>query len=104
MFNQIRINKMEGIVLQGGDRKEFLELNNKVDKLSANIEILVNEKFSEKISPEAASDEWGVTPQTIYAKIKKGEIKASKIGRKILIKRIDLDNALTEVKSLKYKR
>ena len=29
---------------------------------------------------------------------------AKKLGRILLIKRIDLDNALTEVKSLKYKR
>jgi len=35
---------------------------------------------------------------------KKGLLPASKIGRNYIIKRQDLDNALKEVKSLKYRR
>ena len=41
---------------------------------------------------------------TIYNYIKKGWLPASKIGRNYIIKKIDLDNALKEVKSLKYRR
>ena len=41
---------------------------------------------------------------TIYNYIKKGILPASKIGRNYIIKKTDLDNALMEVKSLKYKR
>ena len=41
---------------------------------------------------------------TIYNYIRKGSLPASKIGRNYIIKKIDFDNALKEVKSLKYKR
>jgi hypothetical protein len=41
---------------------------------------------------------------TVKINLKKGIIPASKIGRRIVIKRIDIENSLNEVKSLKYKR
>jgi excisionase family DNA binding protein len=41
---------------------------------------------------------------TVYNYIKKGLLPASKIGRKYIIKKADLDEALKEVKSLKYQR
>jgi excisionase family DNA binding protein len=95
---------MEGIILQNIDKEKFTDLFNKVDKLSKNVELLIDKKFSEKITPEDAAEEIGVTTQTIYSYIKKGILPASKVGRKLLIKRIDLNEALKEVKSLKYKR
>lgn len=45
-----------------------------------------------------------VSEQSVHNYIKKGFLKAQKVGRLLLIKRTDLDNALAEVKSLKYKR
>ena len=95
---------MEGIILQNVDREKFIELFNKVDELSNNIQLLVNKKLNEKVSPEVAAEEIGVTNQTIYAYIKSGKLRASKVGRKLLINRSDLNEALKEVKSLKYKR
>ena len=45
-----------------------------------------------------------VSNLTIYNYIKKGILPASKVGRKIQIKRLDVEDALKEVKSLKYRR
>lgn len=45
-----------------------------------------------------------VDRQTIQNHIKKGTIKANKVGRRILIQHQELFNSLKEVKSLKYKR
>lgn len=42
--------------------------------------------------------------QTIYKKIKNGDIKAERSGRKFLILHSQLFNDSNEVKSLKYKR
>lgn len=41
---------------------------------------------------------------TIHSYIKKGILPATKVGRKYIIKEIDVKKALQEVKSLKYKR
>jgi len=45
-----------------------------------------------------------VSNLTIYNYIKKGILPASKVGRRIQIKRLDVEDALKEVKSLKYRR
>lgn len=45
-----------------------------------------------------------VTELTVRNYIIKGFIKADKIGRRVLISREELDKALNEVKSLKYRR
>jgi excisionase family DNA binding protein len=95
---------MEGIILQNIDRDRFLNLENKVDELTINVKKLVDKKLQEKLTPEQTAEEQNCTVQTVYAQIKKGILPASKVGRKLLIKRSDLDEALKEVKSLKYKR
>lgn len=45
-----------------------------------------------------------VSELSIYNYIKKGTITSNKVGRKHLIHKVDLNNALSMVKSLKYKR
>jgi len=45
-----------------------------------------------------------VTELTIRNYIKKGTIKAEKIGRRIIINSKDLEKSLSEVKSFKYRR
>ncbi|MDE1206031.1 MULTISPECIES: helix-turn-helix domain-containing protein [Tenacibaculum] len=42
--------------------------------------------------------------QTIRNLVKKGKIKATRMGRKILIPHSELFNPMNDVKSLKYKR
>ena len=51
-----------------------------------------------------ASKQLKVSEQTIRNYVKRGVIKANKVGRRILIETTSIDKALSEVKSLKYKR
>ncbi|WP_053992820.1 helix-turn-helix domain-containing protein [Mangrovimonas sp. TPBH4] len=59
---------------------------------------------NEKLSIQSVSKELGVSRLTVHNYIKRGLIPASKIGRRVVIRRRDLEGALSEVKSLKYKR
>ncbi|TPV33221.1 helix-turn-helix domain-containing protein [Paucihalobacter ruber] len=95
---------MKGIVLQEIDKEKFETLFKKVHDIEKKLDELFDDKKSEKISPEEAARELNLTTQTIYLYIKKGIIPAAKTGRKLLIKREDLEAILKEVKSLKYKR
>lgn len=83
-----------------------------LNKRLANIETLLleikhkpeeNEK-SENLTVKEAAEVLKVSEQSVHNYIKKGLIPAQKLGRVLLIKREDLDNALAEVKTLKYKR
>jgi len=90
-------------------------MNNPFDILNerlANIETLlldikhkpIEEKKSENLTVKETAEVLKVSEQSVHNYIKKGYIYAQKVGRVLLIKRTDLENALTEVKSLKYKR
>jgi excisionase family DNA binding protein len=86
----------------------FETLNNRL----ANIESLLleikhlpkEEEKSENLTVKETAEVLKVSEQSVHNYIKKGFIPAQKLGRVLLIKRTDLDNALTEVKTLKYKR
>jgi excisionase family DNA binding protein len=62
----------------------------------------VNEQ--ENYSVDKVSKLINCSKQTVISYIKKGWLKASKIGRHYIIKKSDLDSALKQVKSLKYRR
>ena len=62
------------------------------------------EEKSENLTVKETAEVLKVSEQSVHNYIKRGFISAQKVGRILLIKRSDLDNALTEVKSLKYKR
>ena len=62
-----------------------------------------NEK-PENLTVKETAEVLKVSEQSVHNYIKKGLIPAQKLGRVLLIKREDLDNALAEVKTLKYKR
>ncbi|TYB74257.1 helix-turn-helix domain-containing protein [Bizionia myxarmorum] len=65
---------------------------------------LFSTKENTKLSIKEAAEELGVAKLTIHNYIKKGILPAFKIGRRVFIKRQDFDVALSEVKSLKYRR
>lgn len=73
------------------------------NKLAGVIERKMNPPKS-KFTVKEASEILNVTELTIHNYIKKGFIKAEKIGRRILIDSEELENSLSEVKSLKYRR
>ena len=57
-----------------------------------------------KLSVNQVAARLDVTPLTVRNYITKGIIKAERIGRRVLICPIELEKALSEFKSLKYKR
>ncbi len=59
---------------------------------------------NEKLSVKDVSTELGVAELTVRNWVKSGKLKALNIGRRLFIRRTELNNALKEVKSLKYKR
>ncbi len=83
-------------------RKEFISIIENV--IEDRFTTFLKEKEPENLTVQETAKLLGVTELTIHNYIKKGLIPASKIGRRIVIKRIDIENALNEVKSLKYKR
>lgn len=90
------------IQLQDVSKKElFQHLENIIDR---KLEPFTSLNKNEKLSIQEVADECDVTDLTVHNWIKKGYIKAFKIGRRVFIKRVDLDEALKEVKSLKYRR
>lgn len=69
------------------------------------IQDLQNKKESGgTITTQEAAKILNVADITIHNYIKKGILPAKKLGRKYVIKEADLQNALSEVKSLKYQR
>ncbi len=64
----------------------------------------VEEEKSENLTVKETAEFLKVSEQSVHNYIKKGFLPAQKVGRILLIKRQDLENALAEVKSLKYKR
>ncbi|MFY7666774.1 helix-turn-helix domain-containing protein [Flavobacterium sp.] len=62
------------------------------------------EDKAENLTVKEASELLKVSEQSIHNYIKRGFLPAQKVGRILLIKRIDVEQSLQEVKSLKYKR
>ena len=58
----------------------------------------------ENLTVKESAEVLKVSEQSIHNYIKKGFLKAHKMGRIYLIKRTNIEEALKEVKSLKYKR
>lgn len=94
---------MDNIIqIQTVTRQEFISIIENVidDRFTA----FLKSKEPENLTVQQTAKLIGVTGLTIHNYIKKGLIPAFKIGRRIVIKRVDIENALGEVKSLKYKR
>jgi len=85
---------------------------NSLEKRLANIEDILfdikhspKEDFSNKrYSIKEASEILGVIPLTVRNYIKKGTLKAERLGRKYYILHKDLFSSFNDVKSFKYKR
>lgn len=64
----------------------------------------IEEAKPENLTVKESSELLKVSEQSIHNYIRKGFLPATKIGRFLLIKRVDIEGSLKEVKSLKYKR
>lgn len=88
--------------IHGINKDEFISI---IGNLFENkITSLKKSKEPENLTIKQTSKLLGVTELTIHNYIKKGALPASKIGRRIVISRNDIQDALKQVKSLKYKR
>ena len=76
------------------------DLKNEIE----NLVLRLNLRQPANYSVKTVSKLLGVSELSIYNYIKKGLLPASKIGRKYIIKIADVEKALNEVKSLKYRR
>lgn len=90
-------------------------MNNPFETLNerlANIEALLLEikhkpeedQKPENLTVKETAQLLKVSEQSVHNYIKRGLIPAIKMGRILLIKRADIEDSLTEVKSFKYKR
>jgi excisionase family DNA binding protein len=84
------------------DKEEFFKIIEEI--FERKFKEYFKHKPEENLSIKEVAKELSVTEITIHNYIKKGKLPAVKIGRRVFIKRSDLDDALKEVKSLKYKR
>jgi len=81
-------------------------------ELKSMMEDVIDDKLSslkkgdteKNITVQTCAELLNVSEQSVWNYIKRGLIPAKKVGRKYLINQRDLENALKEVKSLKYRR
>jgi len=95
---------MELIVIPKEDLKIFIQ-NSIEESLERYFEMKIEqERKKTYLTVKEAANKLNVTELTIRNYIKRGTIKAKRIGNRILINNLELDNKLQEVKSLKYRR
>ena len=94
---------MQSIIqIQNLNRSELISIiENAID---SKLTKLNEPKESETLTVKESAELLKVSTQTIHSYIKKGFLSAHKVGRILLIKRTDINQALNEVKSLRYKR
>lgn len=93
---------METILrIQDLSKEEFISL---IEKIINNCLENQKEEGNEYFSVKEAAKFLSVSELSIYNYIKTGKISSKKINRKHLIHKVDLNNALSKVKSLKYRR
>jgi excisionase family DNA binding protein len=83
-----------------------MELYNYLEELlDKKIEMLESSPDpKQKMTRQNVADEFGIHLVTVDEWSKKGILKSFKIGRRIFFYRKDVDDALKQKKSLKYKR
>lgn len=90
-------------------------MNNPFEAITERLSIIENllleirqkpfeEKQPENCTIKETAQLLKVSEQSIHNYVKRGFLPAQKLGRILLVKRTDIDKALKEVKSLKYKR
>lgn len=96
----------QGIFIPTEERVKTI-LKELVDPQFKELKKLITESINppkHNITVQEAAKLLNVTELTIRNYIKKGTIKAEKIGRRIIINSKDLEKSLSEVKSFKYRR
>jgi len=96
----------QGIFIPTEERVKTI-LKELVNPQFAELKKLINESINppkHNLTVRETAKRLNVSELTIRNYIKKGTIKAEKIGRRIVINSKDLEKSLSEVKSFKYRR
>ena len=88
--------------VQGLSRQEFFSAIDRIEQKIAQLESK-NHKVKKRSVKELA-DHCGVADLTVRNWITDGKVKAQRLGRRIFIEEEEFQKALSEVKSIKYKR
>lgn len=87
------------------DFEPFQKIFDKLDELDKKFDRLENQnKKVKKRSIKELADHCGVAELTVRNWITDGKVKAQRLGRRIFIEEAEFQKALSEVKSIKYKR
>ncbi len=96
------MNQEWKLVLEGGPLQQIAiqleRLEQKIDRLES------KSPKVKKRSVKELADHCGVAELTVRNWITDGKVKANRIGRRIFIEEEEFQNALSEIKSIKYKR
>lgn len=88
--------------VQGLSRQEFFNAFERLEQRLAQIES--KSPKVKKRSVKELADHCGVVELTVRNWITDGKVKAQRIGRRIFIEEEEFQKALSEIKSIKYKR
>ena len=87
------------------DFEPFQKIFDKLDELDKKFDRLENQNQKvKKRSIKELADHCGVAELTVRNWITDGKVKAQRLGRRIFIEEAEFQKALSEVKSIKYKR
>ncbi len=95
---------MKLVVISKEDLEELVQtsVNKALTEIFAEKE--KKSKVKDFLSVKETAKFLDVPPLTVRNYISRGYIKAERIGHQIRIRKLEIDNALREVKSLKYRR
>ena len=94
---------MEKVIqVHGLSRQEFFDAFDRLEERLTQIES--KSPKVKKRSVKELADHCGVAELTVRNWITDGKVKAKRIGRRIFIEEEEFQNALSEIKSIKYKR
>jgi len=88
--------------VHGLSRQEFFNVFERLEQRLAQIES--KSQKVKKRSVKELADHCGVADLTVRNWITDGKVKAQRLGRRIFIEEEEFQKALSEVKSIKYKR
>jgi excisionase family DNA binding protein len=88
--------------VHGLSRQEFFNAFERLEQRLAQIES--KSQKVKKRSVKELADHCGVADLTVRNWITDGKVKAQRLGRRIFIEEEEFQKALSEVKSIKYKR
>jgi len=95
---------MELIVIPKEDLKVFIQ-NTIEESLEKYFEMKIEqEKRKTHLTVKEVANKINVSELTVRNYIKRGVLKAKRVGNRILINNLELEKSLQEFKSLKYKR